>query len=353
MITTIDLLVLLYIGVCLYRLTPCRPLFRSIRRDYLSADSGKSLRGILALGVVFHHLSQANLGGGLLPLFSKIGYLLVSVFFFLSGYGLMKQHMAREDYRRRFLRKRLPAILIPYLLATALYWLGYAAMGDPWTLRYMIREFCQGSPIVSASWYVVCIFLFYLAFWGLMWLCGRRFARMLPGAALFLVGYVLVCRKLGFGSWWYNTAPVLLLGMAWALYQSKIDEFLEKHIAKAIPVALAAFLGIYGGKILLNPYIPSPWVGLLLTWCVAALFVCCVILALAQVRVGNPLLNWVGECSLELYLCHFLVIQLLRSSVVYLHNDLLYGICILLGSLVLARGFHWIDRKLIGLCLPK
>lgn len=203
----VDLLILLLLAACLYPLQLTRPLGRGIRTDYLSVESGRSLRGALSLGILLHHLGQQKMGRILLPLFSKIGYLLVAVFFFLSGYGLMKQHMAKESYRRSFFARRLPAILLPYALATVLYGLLYAALGEPWSIRQILRGLVDGSPMVSASWYILAILFFYCAFGCLMWLFGRRFAWMIPGGAVFLAGYLLLCVKLDYGYWWYNTAP--------------------------------------------------------------------------------------------------------------------------------------------------
>lgn len=347
----VDCLILLFAGVCLYGAELSRPVLHAIHPDYLSGENGRSLRGILSLGILFHHLGQKGMGCILLPLFSKVGFLLVSVFFFLSGFGLMKQHMAREDYRRQFLRRRMPTILIPYLVSTALYWLLYALLGTPWTLGDILRGILRGSPIVTASWYVICILLFYLAFWCLMWLCGKRYSLLLIGATGFLGCYLALCRKLGYGSWWFNTAPVLLLGMIWALYQEKIDLFLKRHIHQALPVTALAFLVVYGSKILLNSRLSGFLLPTALTWLVCYLFVTLLLLILSQLSLGNSLLRRLGDISLETYLCQFFFLQLLRSNLVNVENDLLYALLVLVETLLCAQVLHKLDRALIRLCV--
>lgn len=343
----VDLLILLLLAACLYPLQLTRPLGRGIRPDYLSVESGRSLRGALSLGILLHHLGQQKMGRIVLPLFPKIGYLLVAVFFFLSGYGLMKQHMAKESYRRSFFARRLPAILLPYALATVLYGLLYAALGEPWSVRQILRGLVDDNPMVSASWYILAILFFYCAFGCLMWLFGRRFAWMLPGGAVFLAGYLFLCVKLDYGYWWYNTTPALLLGMTWAVYQEKIDGLLRKQFLGVAGVAVCLFVAIYGGKLLLNPYISTLLARTVLTWCVSALFVCCVVLALTQVRFSSRFLAWMGDISLEIYLYQFFFLQLFRSRVIYLENDLVYVAVVVTSILGGAKLLHGLSRKLL------
>lgn len=143
----VDVIPLVFVLACLYGAKPKKPLLRGIYPDYLSAGQGKALRGILSIVIVLHHLGQKNMGVVLLPVFAKIGYLATSVFFFLSGYGLMTQYMHRENYSRCFLRKRIGAVLVPYVLATLLCWAVYPLLGTPWTFGDILRGFREGRPL--------------------------------------------------------------------------------------------------------------------------------------------------------------------------------------------------------------
>ena len=52
---------------------------------YLSIDNTKKLRGILAIAIVLHHISEKTIASGkLFPLMVHAGYLVVAVFFFSS-----------------------------------------------------------------------------------------------------------------------------------------------------------------------------------------------------------------------------------------------------------------------------
>lgn len=343
----VDILAVLFALVCLHGAKPAKPLLHTIHPDYLSTQEGKCLRGVLSVVIVLHHLAQKNMGLVLFPVFAKIGYLATSVFFFLSGYGLMTQYMHRENYSRCFLRRRFPAVFVPYLLAILLCWAVYPLLGTPWTFRDILQGFREGTPIVTGSWYIICILLFYIAFRLLMWLCGKRYLLMLPGGLVFCGVYIFFCRRMGYGSWWYNTVPILVMGMAWALFQEKIDGFFTRHSAVAVPGLFFVFLLTYGGKILLNPYIISDGLHIALTWITTALFDCCVLILLMQVRLDSPVLRLLGEVSMETYLCHYLCLMLLRSPVVYIQNDCLF----ILAVLVISVGMAWVFHRVNGAIL--
>ena len=76
--------------------------------DYLSVEYTTNFRGIAAIGVILHHMSERINAGVFFSKLSMIGYLLVTLFFFLSGYGLLVQYQKKKDgYLKGFLKKRV------------------------------------------------------------------------------------------------------------------------------------------------------------------------------------------------------------------------------------------------------
>lgn len=343
----VDLLAVSLLAVCLWGVKPAAPFSRAIHEDYLSPASGKCTKGLLAVVVVFHHLAQATGGAVVFPIFAKLGYLAVSVFFFFSGYGLMKQYLTRENYGRQFLLRRLPPVLVPYLIATVLYWLLYKLVGTPWSWRDILQGLWKGRPIVVASWYILCILLFYIAFRVLMLLCGKHHGWMIVGGILYCGLYVLFCVKMKYGSWWYNTVPVLIFGMVWALQEQKINAFFRKRYWIAAPAAAILFVAVYGVKIFLNSRVHGRLVSVPMTWLTAVLFACCVVLLLMKVKVRGPVLDWLGEHSLEIYLSHYLFMTLFYSRCIVVENDFLYIALVIVCTLAFAWGFHRVNRRVL------
>ena len=92
--------------------------------DFLSLETMKSLRGFAAIGVILHHISQQQTfqqEGILLP-FVNAGAYFVAIFFFCSGYGLLKSFDSKPDYLKGFIKKRIvKSIIIPYYVDILIY----------------------------------------------------------------------------------------------------------------------------------------------------------------------------------------------------------------------------------------
>ena len=103
-----DIVILLLITLLIYLMPQ--------NEGYLSVESTSGLRGFLALGIIFHHLSQLVKTGEEFSNFSYMGTYIVSIFFFLSAYGLYVQNESRENYLDNFLVKRLSKIILPFFI---------------------------------------------------------------------------------------------------------------------------------------------------------------------------------------------------------------------------------------------
>ena len=73
--------------------------------DSASLDVTKALRGIAATGVILHHISQEESfhQAGVIQAFCNVGFLFVAVFFFWSGFGLIKSLASKPGYLDLFL----------------------------------------------------------------------------------------------------------------------------------------------------------------------------------------------------------------------------------------------------------
>ena len=92
--------------------------------DFLSLDAMKSLRGFAALGVIIHHISQEPFfqQEGILSPFVNAGAYFVAIFFFCSGYGLLKSYITKENYLKGFIKKRIiKSIVVPFYINVIIY----------------------------------------------------------------------------------------------------------------------------------------------------------------------------------------------------------------------------------------
>ena len=89
---------------------------RQTDRKYLSLETTNCLKGIFAIIVVIHHLYQRTdiINNSVLGvLFQSLGCLSVSIFFFLSGYGIAASIQRKgNSYLASFASKRILPLYI-------------------------------------------------------------------------------------------------------------------------------------------------------------------------------------------------------------------------------------------------
>ena len=305
---------------------------KSYHTDYMSLRSGVMLRGLFALVVVYHHLAQNTNEGVLFRIFAFVGYLAVAVFFFISGYGLQKKHITDETYSHQFLLRRLPKILIPYIIMNFIYWLVNAVNGTFYSLINFLNAYGNGSPLVANSWFIICILFFYIVFYFLMRICKKHYIWMIAGACLYNLIWIIICRSLSYGIYWYNTSHLLIVGMIWATWDKKITEIIQKYYIIFTSIAWVVFL-------ILN-YINSRQSGFIndiISMVIAVDFIIIINLFSMKFSINNRILYYLGTISLEIYMIHGLFISELKRCI---SNEVIFCASVLICSIISAHILH-------------
>ena len=332
----LDIFIVLFILTAFWGIKPIKSL-KEINSDYLSLKTCNSYKGFFAVIVIIHHISQRISGGPVIQNFTSIGYLAVSVFFFFSGYGLQKKNLSDSTYSHGFLIKRIPAILIPYAIMTFIYWLTYALLGDVWTISEMWTEFYKwGNPIVWFSWYVVSILVFYIAFYILMKAFKEHRLGMIMGGIVYYVLYVIACRKLTFGPWWYMTAFIPVIGIIFANYEKEILIIFKKTSFILMPLIWISFIVLSVNEWYIRSTLPKDWSEIIFSMVMSALFVLAVVLTSVRFKFGNKILNFLGNVSFELYMVQGLFMLALRNDYLYIENDTVWSLLVICCSIISA-----------------
>lgn len=343
----VDLFPVALLGLCLYKLKSVGNVLNETNDEYLSLQTCNCLRGIFAIVVVLHHLAQRTESGFLLPYFNKVGVISVGVFFFFSGYGLQKQYLKNgEKYRKNFLIKRLPSVIIPYAFFNVLYWILYAVGGNIYSVKEIICDFLNGHTLVSFSWYIVVIVEFYLFFFLFMLICkSNHFAMIVCTVIWFFVHFVL-CIKMGFGSWWYASAHILPVGMFWATYEDAILKIIKKHYWLCFLASVFGFVTSIGlPKIsgLMKATIISKCLMFVLPFLEVIFFVLIVLMTMLKFKMKNAALEFLGKISLEVYLAQGIFMKCFRTHFINIESDVIYVIACIIATVVFAWIMHYID----------
>ena len=320
---------------------------RGFNQNFLSLDATNCLKGVMAIFVLMHHLSQKKLfqQTHTIPFFEQIGFLFVGVFFLTSGYGLYKSFLTKKDYLNTFLKRRILPLVLSYYVMVIIYAAYHLINKSNFTPAEWIFKLSGLVAINSQSWFVPVIILMYLSFYfiyknerlrkigipllllitflqGLLfciinhfpWYIGESGWWKQPGAFSNLPWWMRHCALPFEGEWWVNSTIGFVLGIAVAKHEKALIEwsskkYWPKFILIILLTSLLTFAGFFccwnisywtefGGNLgTMNKLICY------LVQCLQVLVTDIFILFLMRkVYVQNSFYRFCGERSLEIYL---------------------------------------------------
>ncbi|MBO4687989.1 MAG: acyltransferase family protein [Clostridiales bacterium] len=302
--------------------------------------SSKEIQGALAVFIMFHQIVVAwnadNRDPKAMSFFYFYGILAVSFFFFASGFGLLKRWMNDKDYIRGFMRRRIFTVLVPFFICNYIY------LTDALLNNIIFRKhFGFGEVICSffgiflvnnEMWFAVEIMILYVAFRVVF----AKVKKPLPGI-LIMTGIVLIMMTIGLlsghantgvmsywfkGEWWYNTILMFPLGMLYAYKEERINEVIKKafvSVLLASSILLILMDHIHRNLIAKNIYwteyhgaahpICDKLLGLGQETLFEIVFLIFVITVLSRIKIGNPVIRFLGKISLEIIMLNYLMID--------------------------------------------
>lgn len=334
-----DIFILLIISIFVY-LSPDN-------NDYLGVKSTTGLKGFLALGIVLHHLSQwVTTGEG----FSNFGYMgtyIVSIFFFLSGYGLYVQNERKENYLDNFLVKRLSKILIPFIFISAIYLIYRTINGQELSNSFFIDLFKKGSTVIYNGWFVDIIILMYIFFYISFRVFSNKTIAILVNT-VFIIFYIFLAIKLGYGFWWYNSSLPFVLGLVWAKNKENIDRLLNNYyFIPLVSATVLLFVSHQYSFILQKLHLVDNYSYALAANIDNVIFTLFFILIVRKIDFSNNYLLFLGKISFELYMIHGLVISIFGKYFATSRlNDVIFTTSVLIVSIFLAWLINVIINKI-------
>jgi peptidoglycan/LPS O-acetylase OafA/YrhL len=281
--------------------------------DYFSLERSNVLKGLLAIGIVLGHFAWSADSADI-PLFRLIfcetGKLIVSVFFFISGYGLLSSYLVkREKYLDRFLSKRLPKIIVPFFLAIVLFQTIQYFCGHTFDLAAAGQNLLHGevSDFLPYSWFVFAIIYFYISFLCVFRYCTNDITRGLFYLAFCSVAEIIITKCLGFGGHWYVSTLAFNAGLLWKYKEEVILTFLlKKGYAVLVIVLIPLLILCLGGSHIASMPLYPIW---LLT-----------VFSLVKVPTSR-FTRYLGSISYEIYLAQCIPLVALRAHIhTYIHT---------------------------------
>lgn len=294
------LLVLISCLLIFYDIKICK----KFNNDYLSRDSSLSIRGAAAIFIVLHHLSQQIPVYNIFNVFKYIGFILVAIFFFLSGYGLKVALNNKKNYLEGFLFKHLSSIIIPFWMLGCIQ-IVLKLVKDKSIKISEIFGFLFGF---HKMWFVVAIMLFYVMFW----FAYKSFDKH-PFAVLCieLTLYVIICLFLKLHSSWTASTVAFLIGIIWAEKKNEIDKVIQRKWLIYSLVIGGLFLVTFTGRLLLVKvnFWNNDVFQCMMRNLVSASFVLFCLIIVEKVQFQFKIMNKLGKQSLTIYMAHYVFLS--------------------------------------------
>lgn len=303
----------------------------------LSYDCTLVIKGICSVEIMIGHIGLELSNELILYPFRKAGVLIVGMFFFISGYGLMHSLLHKNNYLDHFIKRRLLIILIPvglvFIISSALFTtLTWNENKNFWNI------FIQA--LSSINWFVWEIIVYYVLF-GILY---KKFDNKDATKLMFLITacIIIVCYFSGIDNPWYGSNLCFPLGIFVANNMEVFEKWnRKKSTLKTITLILVLFISI----VLFYVLPEHSMVGSLIGRNLAAIcFTLLVIKVLSKLEVGNKVTNFLGNISLEVFLIHPLVISCLHSSIIYIKSNLIYAWLVIVLSIFFGYLLKQADR---------
>lgn len=268
------------------------------------------------------------------------GIIVVGLFFFFSGYGLVKQCILKgESHCNGFILKRAKKLLPSFFIITILCVIAVNLLN----IKILELGGKIGCILVPNSWYVYVLFFYSIV----LAVCGRflnkpiQIVSMLFGATFALI---LFTSTENLGDWWWKSAFAFNVGTLFPLLEKKrrdeISIAREKDIMFFIFTILvaSAIPNVFG----LSYYMVRNILMIVLT---TVLPIYLYIIFRKVVFCGNKILNFLGSISYEIYLFHGIVLILIKDFFPNM-NSLLCVIIIYLATIVFSVPISNFSKRL-------
>lgn len=313
--------------------------------DYLSKSNTTAINGIFVVFVFFCHFAQYISFGNVLVdrpfvyFISRLGQLVVTTFFFFSGYGIICSITKKGmPYIKSIPYKRFLGVLIHFDIAVGLFMLANLCLGRKFPLQTNLLALTGWESIGNSNWYIFAILCLYLIVFLSFIVCkGNKYIGTAITAAL-TAGLVYLLMISGKPAYYYNTLVCYPLGMVYGLFKDKIDKFIMKN-----DFIYLGFLAVFITLFCLRGIVIKSYT------LVCVFFLAIIVLASMKIRVNNKFLQFTGSHVFEIYILQRLPMMIFAYFGLTSHRYIFFILSIIVTfclTLLFKKCTTAIDKKL-------
>ena len=328
-----NILIIILFLLCLYGIK-----FRKFHSDYINKESSDAIKGIFTIIILYSHLrsylpkaTDDNSSYLFYLVINLLGQLMVVMFLFYSGYGILESYGHKKKYLSNFLTHRVLKTLLTFDYAVVLFVILALVLEKDYSLYTYVMSFTAWENIGNSNWFVFDIIILYLiAFIGLRFhskfhININVLVSVLYIITFFLIAFLYYTKQ---SSYWYDTVLAFPTGMLFSIYKDKFESMTKKPLQYWLSMFISVVL-------FATFYFKGDLIGSLIN---SILFPILIVLFTVKIKINNAALRWLGINCFAIYILQRIP-MIIFSELNWNNNWLLFSIAVIPSTLVLATVF--------------
>lgn len=297
--------------------------------EYLSKKNTNIIKGFFLILVFFSHFrgydivfSEKWYDSIAITVCKKVGQLMVVMFLFYSGYGIMESIKNKgQSYIDNLPRKRILRTWLNFAFSVFVYMIAskYYIYND-FSIKEMILTYIGLDTYGNSNWYIFCIIMLYF----ITYISAKSFKDLNKVLISTFVGVILYTAIMGLykETWWYDTSFCYVLGALYSVYKEKIELWLENRNLLCLVYSVVFFIIAYHFK---NNII---W-----NYLHTLLFAVIIIIISRKVRLNNVFFEWIGRNLFPMYIFQRLPMMLLVKNEFMAENPYVFFVVAFISTI--------------------
>ncbi len=302
-----------------------------LHNDYISPESTNAINGIFVFLIVIghyvqHYTAHNQFDAHYLAVRSFLGQMVVATFFVYSGYGIFESYKKKGTaYIASFPKNRLPKLLLHLDFAVIIYTILFLILGRKITLRQFAFSLIGWEQIGNNNWFVFATLIFYIFTFVVLMLIKKDNFLAISIITMLTLAYIFVIRTCK-DTYWYNSVICYPLGMWYSYFKLPIERTVAKNnITYYLSLALSL------GSFVAVKYAFGGFRTVVTTSVCCALFAISIILISMKIRVGNPVLDWLGKHAFSIYMLQRIPFIIFRQlKIINVHPYICFAVSLLI-----------------------
>ena len=353
---------IIFLGIfAVILLIGCRATsIKEFNTEYMSKDNTNIIKGVFVIFVFFSHCAQYLKLGGVydnpyLIVRDFLGQMIVAMFLFYSGYGIMESIKSKSfGYVKKIPIRRILKTLINFDIIVLLYLILDIIFKTQYKWSDILLSFVGWTSIGNSNWYILAILILYaLSFFAFLPIkfSNKKSMHILCATIMTIitVGVAFLLFRVNRESYYYNTLLIYPLGIWYSILKPYIDKFvMRNHIIYFVVLLIGLFAFIYShNHIADQPYLENDLhftLSLPYTlWSFA--FTLFIVLLTMKLRIKSFVFTWLGEHIFTVYMLQRVPMMILKQIGLDQYKYL-FVIISLVTSIPLAIAFDALFKKL-------